>query len=74
MRRAGTVVEVAQGVLVCRMADEDVDLGAMILDDSLTEVGRVVDVFGPVTEPFAAISPSDDVHPPRLVGEHVYVR
>ena len=73
MRRAGTVVEVAQGLLVCQAAD-DVEIGTTVLDDSLTDVGRIVDVFGPVDEPYFAVTPSPDVHPPQLVGERVYTR
>ena len=74
MRRAGSVVGTAQGLLVCRTDGADVDIGAMVLDDSLAEVGRVVDVFGPVENPFFAVTPAEDVHPPRLVGERLYER
>ncbi|ELZ13538.1 H/ACA RNA-protein complex component Gar1 [Halovivax asiaticus JCM 14624] len=73
MRRAGSVVEVAQGLLVCRATD-DIDIGTPVLDDSLTSVGRVVDVFGPVAEPYFAVTPSSSVHPPTLVGERIYVK
>ncbi len=73
MHRAGSVVETAQGLLVCR-GDDDVDIGATLVDDSLTDVGRIVDVFGPVDRPYFAVSPAPDVHPPRLVGERLYVR
>lgn len=73
MRRVGSVVETAQGLLVCRAAD-DVDIGTTVLDDSLSDIGRIVDVFGPVADPYFAVSPDPDVHPPKLIGERVYVR
>ncbi|WP_247728427.1 H/ACA ribonucleoprotein complex subunit GAR1 [Halovivax limisalsi] len=72
MRRAGSVVETAQGLLVCR--GEDVDIGESVVDESLSEVGRIVDVFGPVSEPYFAVAPVDDVHPPGLIGDRLYVR
>ncbi|MFB6070752.1 MAG: H/ACA ribonucleoprotein complex subunit GAR1 [Halanaeroarchaeum sp.] len=75
MRRAGTVVRVAQGLVVCR-ADDDSrpDIGTRVVDDSLQDVGTVVDVFGPVDRPYLAVDPDDDVHPPAVVGDTLYVR
>ncbi|WP_254862636.1 H/ACA ribonucleoprotein complex subunit GAR1 [Halovivax gelatinilyticus] len=72
MRRAGTVVETAQGLLVCR--GENVEIGDVLVDDTLSEVGRIVDVFGPVDAPYFAVTPDASVHPPRLVGDRLYVR
>ena len=73
MRRTGDVVDTAQGLLVCR-ADGEVEIGTLVIDDSLDPVGRIVDVFGPVERPYFAVTPHDDVHPPRLVGERLYAR
>ncbi|WP_254764021.1 H/ACA ribonucleoprotein complex subunit GAR1 [Natrinema marinum] len=89
MRRVGAVVRTAQGLAVLR-ADEvdDADgtngageidahrdeIGTMVVDDSLEEVGRVVDVFGPVSQPYLAVTPDDDVHLPSLVGATLYAR
>ena len=85
MRRVGAVVRTAQGLAVLR-ADEtddndtaDIDahrdeIGTMVLDDNLDEVGRVVDVFGPVSQPYLAVTPDDDVHLPSLVGATLYAR
>ncbi|MEY7849924.1 H/ACA ribonucleoprotein complex subunit GAR1 [Natrarchaeobius sp. A-rgal3] len=85
MRRVGTVVRTAQGLAVLRTDDmdgrengDDADhretIGTMVLDDSLEEVGRVVDVFGPVSRPYLAMTPHDDVHLPALVGSTLYAR
>ncbi|AFZ74915.1 H/ACA ribonucleoprotein complex subunit GAR1 [Natronobacterium gregoryi] len=80
MRRVGTVVRTAQGLAVLRTddaADEDdhrQGIGTTVLDDSLEEVGRVVDVFGPVDRPYLAVTPNDDVHLPSLVGSTLYAR
>ncbi|MFC6726863.1 H/ACA ribonucleoprotein complex subunit GAR1, partial [Halobium palmae] len=44
------------------------------VDESLTTVGRVVDVFGPVDRPYLAVSPADGVHLPDLLGAKLYAR
>ena len=75
MRRAGTVVGTAQGVLVLRCDDEThPDIGAGVLDEQLAPVGRVVDVFGPVDRPYLAVTPRSGVEVPRLLGSRLYVR
>ncbi|TMT86288.1 H/ACA RNA-protein complex component Gar1 [Haloterrigena sp. H1] len=82
MRRVGAVVRTAQGLAVLRADETDDDassefrdeIGTTVLDDSLEEVGRVVDVFGPVSRPYLAVTPDDDVHLPSLVGSTLYAR
>jgi len=74
MHRLGEVMSTAQGLLVARLPDDDrPDVGATAVDESLDEVGRVVDVFGPVDRPYVAVTPDDD-HPDRLLGEKLYAR
>ncbi|QCS42762.1 H/ACA ribonucleoprotein complex subunit GAR1 [Natrinema versiforme] len=85
MRRVGSVVRTAQGLAVLRADDTDGDdagdtdafrdeIGTMVLDDDLEDVGRVVDVFGPVSRPYLAVTPDDGVHLPSLVGSTLYAR
>ncbi|MEF8976490.1 MAG: Gar1/Naf1 family protein [Halapricum sp.] len=75
MRRAGEVTDVAQGVAIVRCPDEDhPDIGTPVLDESLEDVGRVVDVFGPVNSPFLAVTPDDGVRLPTLLGAALYYR
>ncbi|MFA9428063.1 H/ACA ribonucleoprotein complex subunit GAR1 [Natronorubrum sp. A-ect3] len=84
MRRVGSVVRTAQGLAVLRADERDSDaesddqlrheIGTMVLDDSLEEVGRVVDVFGPVERPYIAVTPDAGVHLPSLVGSTLYAR
>ena len=79
MRRVGSVVRTAQGLAILRASDAGDDnsyrdeMGTTVLDDSLEEVGRVVDVFGPVDRPYLAVTPYD-VHLPSLVGSTLYAR
>lgn len=77
MRRVGDVVRTAQHLAVVRAADADadhVDIGTVVVDESLDELGRVVDVFGPVERPYLAVTTDDDVHLPGLVGSTLYAR
>ncbi|PSP74762.1 H/ACA RNA-protein complex protein Gar1 [Halobacteriales archaeon QH_6_68_27] len=75
MRRVGEVVRVAQNIAVVRSSDEShPDIGTGVVDEDLDELGRVVDVFGPVERPYLAISPDGEVHLPALVGTKLYAR
>jgi RNA-binding protein len=75
MRRAGEVQRVAQGVAVVRCDDDEhPDIGDGVVDADLDDVGRVVDVFGPVERPFLAVTPDEGVHLPALVGQTLYAR
>ncbi|MGB9965829.1 H/ACA ribonucleoprotein complex subunit GAR1 [Halobacterium sp. CBA1126] len=75
MERAGDVVRTAQNVAVVRCEGGDhPDIGAVVVDQNLDEVGRVVDVFGPVERPYLSVTPDEGVHLPALVGQTLYVR
>ena len=75
MRRVGSVERLAQGLAVVRATDETyADIGASLVDDELTSVGKVVDVFGPVERPYMAVSPASGVHLPALLGSPLYAR
>ncbi len=74
MKRAGTVLGTAQGLVVIRSPNEDtLDIGTELVDDSLEDVGRVVDVFGPVDRPYLAVSPTVE-NPALLVGSPLYTQ
>ncbi len=73
MKRLGTVTRVAQGLAVCR-SDDVPSIGATVLNEQLTTVGTVVDIFGPVDHPYVAVSPSDTMTVAELLGEKLYVR
>ena len=73
MRAVGEVVRTAQGLAVLRSDDDGhPDIGTEIVDERLETVGRVVDVFGPVERPYLAVSPTDGVAVPALLGERLY--
>jgi RNA-binding protein len=75
MNRVGTASRTAQGVVVVRLdGDDPPEIGTVVVDDSLSRVGRVVDVFGPVDAPYVAVAPAGDAAPASLVGTKLYAR
>jgi RNA-binding protein len=46
-------------------------VGESVVNDSLSPVGQVVEVFGPLARPYAAVTTED---PAALIGERLYVR
>lgn len=75
MQRVGSVVSTAQGLLVVRCPDEQVpEIGATVVDESLDEIGSVVEIFGPVDRPYVAVTPNDDVATALLLDSPVYAR
>jgi RNA-binding protein len=47
-------------------------IGEKVVDQKLKQVGTVLDVFGPVSKPYAAVKPSIE-NPASLVNQNLYV-
>jgi RNA-binding protein len=74
MKRIGTVVRIAQGMLIARSPDETIpEVGDRVVDEALDSVGRVVDVIGPVARPFVVIDP-DETAVASLLNQRVYLQ
>jgi len=76
MKRVGEVVRTAQGLALVRVPEgsEPTRVGSEVVDESLSTVGRVVDVFGPVERPYVAVSPADRSRLAGLLGAKLYAR
>ncbi len=75
MKRVGEVVRTAQGLAIVRCSRGDSpEIGPVVIDEGLSEVGRIVDVFGPVSHPYVAVAPDDRAALPGLLGERLYTR
>ena len=73
MQRIGTVGKTAQGLAIVELdTDETPNIGLSVVDESLSTVGRIVDVFGPVAAPYVAITPSESAALTDLVGTTLY--
>jgi RNA-binding protein len=73
MERVGTVDRTAQGLAIVR-TDDPPDIGTTVVDESLETAGRIVDVFGPVEQPYVAVTPAADRRLPELLGQQLYER
>ena len=75
MRRVGEVVQLTNGLIIVRITDHRYPpIGTSLLDERLNPVGRVVDVFGPVTNPYLALTSTDNRIDPAILGNRVYLR
>jgi RNA-binding protein len=75
MRRVGTVSRVAQGLAIARYeGDQPPEIGLEVLDEELSTVGRIVDVFGPVERPYVAVTVGGDRRPATVLGSKLYAR
>ncbi len=75
IQRLGTVVNTAQNLVVVRAPESaSPSIGTVVIDESLDDVGRIVDVFGPVDRPYVAVDPRSDTQVVGLLGTTVYAR
>jgi RNA-binding protein len=75
MQRVGTVSRTAQNLAIVHCTDDGhPDIGTTVIDESLSQVGRVVDVFGPVEQPYVAVATDRGVRLAELVGQKLYAR
>lgn len=76
IRPVGDVEHTTGGLLIVRSSGEGdpPSIGAHLVDDRLEPVGRVVDVFGPVSRPYLAVTPGGEEASASLVGARLYVR
>jgi|TARA_B100000809_G_C14690338_1_gene370261 RNA-binding protein len=56
------------------IAKNKVSKNTKIYDSENNLVGRVVDIFGPVNEPYLAISAKKGMRITRIIGREVYKR
>lgn len=75
MKRLGTLERIGQGRgLVAVEGDEPPSIGVTAVDETLTPIGTVVDIIGPVKEPWAVIDPEASIDLPAALGNRLYVR
>ena len=76
MRRLGKILHISKrGSLILR-TDKTPPIGphALVLDKEANMIGTILDVFGPVNNPYVSIRPYDGVDLQKLVGQLVYLR
>jgi len=72
MKCVGRVSHLNSRNLAIVSTDDKVPKNTKIYDSEKRNIGRVVNIFGPVSEPFLAISPNKGIRITKIVGREVY--
>jgi RNA-binding protein len=72
MHCLGKVSHLDSRNLAIVIAKKKVSKNTKVFDSENKLVGRVVNIFGPVSEPYLAIAPQKGTRITRLVGREVY--
>jgi len=73
LRRLGKILHLSKSRSLIVKCDEPrfVKLGTKVCDSKLKEIGKVLDLFGPVTSPYVAVRPTTS-SPAKFVHRIVY--
>lgn len=76
MRRLGKVLHISKRGSIILRTDKTPPAGSrsVVLDKKAQEVGTIIDVFGPVKEPYVAVRPKRDFDTSKLVGQILYLK
>ena len=58
LQRLGKVLNVTPSQNIVVKIDKAPKMGAAVIDENLQVVGRIFDIIGPVSSPYAVIKPS----------------
>jgi len=75
MRRLGKVLHISNRGSIILRVDKTPPMGSksIVMDKQAQEIGTIVDVFGPVANPYVAIRPRRDFDLQKLVGQMLYL-
>ena len=72
MQRLGRVINVTPSRNLVVKAEKAPKIGSSVVDENLKTVGRVFDVIGPVTSPYAVVKPVVR-EPEKLASKQLYL-
>ncbi len=72
MQRLGRVVNVTSSQNLVVKTEKAPKIGSSVVDESLKTIGRVFDVIGPVTSPYAVVKPTVR-EPEKLASKQLYL-
>jgi len=72
LQRLGRVLNVTPSQNVVVKIDKPPKMGAAVIDENLNVVGRIFDIIGPVSSPYAVIK-SSVKDPEKLANRQLYV-
>lgn len=73
MKRLGEVSHVSSHRMLILRSGFAPKIGDIVVTKDLTEVGKVSDVFGPVSRPYIAVKPIETASLDSLIGQPLYV-
>jgi RNA-binding protein len=76
LRRLGKVLHISKRGSIILRTDRTPPVGSrsIVLNKKAQEIGTIIDVFGPVKEPYVAIRPKRDFDTSKLVGQMLYLK
>jgi len=76
LRRLGKVLHISNRGSIILRTEKTPPVGdrSIVLDKKAQEVGIIIDVFGPVKEPYVAVRPKRDYDVSNLVGQMLYLK
>jgi RNA-binding protein len=72
LQRIGLVLHISPSRNIIAKVESTPRIGEPVVDENLKQVGKVFDIFGPVSSPYAAIRPSIR-EPEKLTNRALYV-
>jgi RNA-binding protein len=72
LQRLGNVLNVTPSQNVVVKIDQTPRIGAAVVDENLKVVGKVFDIIGPVSSPYAVVKPTIK-EPEKLTNKQLYL-
>lgn len=75
LRRLGTVLHIShRGTIIVR-TEKVPPIGnkSIVFDKKAQEIGIIIDVFGPVRNPYVAIRPNTEFDAKKIIGQVLYM-
>jgi RNA-binding protein len=75
LRRLGTVLQISNRGSIIIRTEKVPPIGnkSIVFDKRAQEIGIIVDVFGPVKNPYLAIRPLKEIDPKKYIGQVLYM-
>ncbi len=72
LQRLGRVLNLTPSQNIVVRTDKTPKIGAVVVDENLKNVGRIFDIIGPVSSPYAVVRPTVK-EPEKLTSKQLYV-
>jgi RNA-binding protein len=75
LRRLGTVLHISNRGSIIVRTEKVPPMGSksIVFDKKAQEIGIIIDVFGPVRNPYLAIRPNKESESKKFIGQVLYI-